>query len=359
MKSLNILIIGIIFGCFALSSTVMAADLPKGLSGISIEGKHYLSWVSGEDSDGDNYDSWAVSRSYLTIKKKGITPFLDSRITLDAHQDGEGDMEVRLKYAYAYFKLNDFSFITKPNIELGLVHMPWLDFEQNMNYYRMIGKMFIERSGLFNSADFGFTFSGYFAGEMDDDYKKSVNKKYAGRYGSFAAGIYNGGGYHAEENNLNKVAEARITLRPMPDVIPGFQVSYFGLTGQGNQSVDVPDWQVNLVKLSYEHSMMTLTGQYAFGKGNQKGSWSDDNDFSGYSLFAEGKFGKNWRGILNYDYFDVNVDMDDDAYNRLIAGVGYDFGKKNILIFNYETKMPEDSDVDPSVEYKLTMQISY
>jgi len=224
VKSATIILIGIFISC-PMFSAVMAGDLPKGLSGISIGAKHYLSYVSGEDSDGENYDYWAVERAYLTIKKKGITPFLDSRITLDAHMDDEGDMEVRLKYAYAYFKLNDVGFITKPNIELGLVHMPWLDFEQNLNYYRMIGKMFIERSGLFNSADFGFTVRGYFGGEMDGDYKKSVNKKYAGRYGSFAAGIYNGGGYHAKEKNLNKVAEARITVRPMPEMIPGLQVS--------------------------------------------------------------------------------------------------------------------------------------
>jgi len=139
-------------------------------------------------------------------------------------------------------------------------------------------------------------------------------------------------------------------------------VSYFGLTGQGHKGVDtlaLPDWQVNLGMLSYEHQLITLTGQYAFGKGNQKGTWADSVDFSGYSLFSEGKFGKHWRGILNYDHFDPNTDTEDDGYNRLIAGVGYDFSKKNILIFNYETKISEDSNVNNSVEYKLTMQISY
>ncbi len=352
----------IIFATMLVSNSAQADDLPKGLKGLSIGGDWYLSHISGEESDGTNYDEWAVTRAYVNIKKKGITPYLDSRITLDAHQDAEGDMEVRLKYAYAHFKFGDMGFVTQPNLELGLVHTPWLDFEQKINRYRMRGTMFIERSGLFNSADFGFTFGGNFGGEMDKDYQKNVNKSYAGKFGSFAVGFYNGGGYHAEETNLNKVAEARISVRPVPDVVPGLQVSYFGTFGDGNFATDSTaseEWKTNIAMLSYEHEMFTVAGQYAFGQGNQKGTWADSVDYSGYSLFAEGKFGPNWRAILNYDFFDINADNDDDAFTKLIVGVGYDFGSSNILLFDYETKSYEMSGVDNSNEYKLTMQIHY
>ena len=34
--------------------------------------------------------------------------------------------------------------------EFGLVHRPWLDFEQKVDQYRAQGKMYIEKSGIFN-----------------------------------------------------------------------------------------------------------------------------------------------------------------------------------------------------------------
>jgi hypothetical protein len=48
--------------------------------------------------------------------------------------------------------------------------------------------MFLERNGILNSADYGICFLGLLGGEMDEDYKKNVNKNHAGKYGSFAIG---------------------------------------------------------------------------------------------------------------------------------------------------------------------------
>ncbi len=50
-------------------------------------------------------------------------------------------------------------------------------------------------------------------------------------------GVYNGSGYHAAENNYqNKPVEYRVSVRPLPDILPGFQATYFGLYGKGNSS---------------------------------------------------------------------------------------------------------------------------
>ncbi len=81
--------------------------------------------------------------------------------------------------------------------------------------------MFLDINKVVSSADFGLVFISYFGGEMSDSYKKKVNKSYAGRYGSMALGIFNGGGYHALEKNMNKSIEGRVTIRPLPDLIPG------------------------------------------------------------------------------------------------------------------------------------------
>ena len=338
-------------------------DLPKGLQGISIGGVYYLKYQAGQENNkADNYNRFTVSRGYLTVKKE-VNDFITSRLTLDTHQDDEGDMKVRVKYIYADFKLPEFVFITAPHAEFGLVHRPWLDFEEHLNYYRMIDKMFMERIDIFNSADFGFTFAGYFGGEMDKDYQKTVNKKYPGRYGSFAVGIYNGGGYHAEESNQNKTFETRLTVRPVPDVIPGLQISELIMIGKGNGSGtldDIEGWNTYATMLSYEHRMLTMTGPYVSGFGNKKGGWSEDDNYSGYSFFAEGKPLKNWRIVGRYDFFDKeDPAADKTAETRIAGGLGYDFGHQNILIFDYEVLSYENDAKEDDNRFQLTMQIHY
>ena len=347
---------------FSAGNMISESDAEK--NDLSIKAKSYLSYQTEINSGDLENGKFQIKRAYLTVKKS-ITKGLSFRTTLDAHQDDEGDMEVRLKYLYAHFKFDDFAFITKPNIEFGLVHGPWLDFEQNLNYYRMLGYMFMERSGLFNSADFGITVGGFFVGEMDKEYKSKVNKKYAGRYGSFAFGIYNGGGYHAIEETDNKVFEGRLTIRPLPDIIPGLQLSYLGIFGDGNHEYgldSIPEWIVNTGMLSYEHELFTFTGQYVSGKGNQKGKYVVDTyksaSVGGFSTFAEIKPDENWRIIARYDNFDKNKDIDDNEEQRYILGVGYDFGKQNILILDFDKTLYENGDMDKNL-MKLTMQLKF
>lgn len=353
-----VLILTLSFQAFADNSD----DLPKGLQGLTFEGLYYLKYQAGQENNGaDNYNQFSVARGYLTVKKK-INDLLSSRITLDTHQDSTGDMKVRVKYVYADFKLPEFVFVTKPHMEFGLVHTPWLDFEEHIDYYRMLDTMFLERIGLFNSADFGLTFAGYFAGELDNDYQKTVHNKYPGRYGSFAIGIYNGGGYHEEETNQNKSIQTRVTVRPIPDSAPGLQVSQLIIFGKGNNSGtlnDINDWQTLATMLSYENKMMTLTGTYVMGYGNKSGSVSDQNDYSGISLFGAGKLTDNWRVIGRFDSFDPNIDVSTDSYTRIIAGAGYDFGHENILILDYEIKSYEASEIENDNRVQLTMQIHY
>jgi len=335
-------------------------------SDMSIGSLSYISYETQiTDDDGLQGGAFKVHRSYLTVKKS-LYKNLGFRMTLDAHQDETGDMKVRLKYVYAHYLFDDLAFITKPNIEFGQVHTPWLDFEEHINYYRMQGTMFMERSGLFNSADFGITAAGYLGGELDADYKKNVNSKYAGRYGSFAFGVYNGGGYHALESTQNKTIEGRVTIRPLPDVIPGMQISYFGIMGKGNSvygTDTIPDWNLNAGMLSYEHKFFILTGQYVMGEGNQKGKFVDDmhvsTNISGYSVFAEGKIDENWRIIARYEDFDKNTDVDNNKEQRFIAGVGYDFGHENILILDFDKTLYEDETKADIDLIKLTMQINF
>ncbi len=81
-------------------------------------------------------------------------------ITLDKEGNDAGNVEIRLKYVYLKIKLDQFNLLKYSYLELGLVHRPWLDFEQNVNKYRVQGKMFLERYSIKNSADFGLFYTG-------------------------------------------------------------------------------------------------------------------------------------------------------------------------------------------------------
>jgi hypothetical protein len=381
-KDFFILCAGLIIA-FLLFSTLIAADtqsagteLPKGLQGISIGGTYYLSYQAGQEANGArNYNRFSVNRGYLTVKKT-INPLISARITLDTYQDNnsgnsKGSFVVRLKYLYAQFNLPSGAFFTEPIVEIGMAHTPWLDFEEKLNPYRMQGTMFVERAGVFGSADLGFTFVTLLGGKISDDYQKRVSNGFPGRYGSFAWGLYNGGGYNAFENNQSKVAQARLTIRPLPDVIPGLQASYFGTFGRSNQSSqedvsndttgesDISKWNTSILMLSYEMPILTLTGQIVTGKGNQKGDWAEEVNYQGYSFFANLKLVKHWKGMVRYDVFDPNTDNDDDAYNRMIIGGGYDFGGGNILLVDYDIKNYQDTSKDPDPRFSINMQINY
>lgn len=338
-------------------------DIVNAFKGFKFGYLWYISYQNGENGkgSGEDYDRFTLKRGYINIEKE-FTPWFSARITPDINQmkddenNYDGSFTVRLKYMYGQFNLPDWSIFTKPYVEVGMVHIPWLDFEEHINFYRCQDTMFIERNKTFNSADLGVTFVSLLGGTMDEEYQHKVNHYYPGRYGSVAVGIYNGSGYHAHEENENKALEGRLTIRPLPDIVPGLQFSYFGIYGKGNKETE-PDWTVNLPFVSYEHEYVTLTGQYYWGKGNQKGK--DEHKKDGYSFFAELKPTKKFSIIGRYDRFDPNTDASADENTRYIAGVAYHFYKqhKNTLLLDYDHVDYKDPSRKDDKRIQLTLQV--
>ena len=365
---------------FAAEEEVSQKDIEsvvKALKGFKFGLLWYLSYMNGEGKDvggsaGDGIDRnrFAVKRGYFRATKE-FMPWFDSHITLDVTQASIKDsslsdsIQVRIKYLYGKFKLPDIGFLTKPNFEVGVVHMPWLDFEENLNFYRCQDTMFIERNGIFNSADVGVTFTSLLSGEMPQDYQGKVNSHYAGRYGSIQAGIYNGGGYAASEKNKNKVLEGRLTLRPSPDVVPGLQLTYFGTTGKGNTDPEVT-WATNLAFGSFESEPIVLTGQYYWGKGQQNGANETEKD--GYSFFTELKLYNMFKDPMNrfsvigrYDHFDPDTKNKDDENTRYIAGLAYYLDKphKNMILLDYDTVNYKQTGKKDDKRVQATLQVAF
>ncbi len=347
--------------------------LPDALQGLKIGGLFYLSYQSGKAYNGmpdqtSSYNQFVLSRGYLDVQKT-ITPYFMGRYTTDITRDGYGDWKTRIKYLYGKFSWKGAAFLTSASAEFGQVHNPWLDFEESINGFRMQGTMFLERNGVFNSADMGVVVGSNLGGKVSESYQKNVNSHYTGRYGTWQAGIYNGGGYHAPERNTNKVIGGRLTIRPLPDVIPGLQVSGLGMTGKGNvaptDSTTSPDWNLFDGMVSFEMPNFTGTAQYYTGKGNQSGSAMYNGKArmqEGYSIFGAIHFWEqNRMSVLGrYDYFDNNTDIStNDVQKRFIAGVAYNMYKGNTWLIDYQRLNHSLSGIPDEDQVQVTLQVKF
>jgi hypothetical protein len=318
----------------------------------------YLSYGFGEKA-GAPYNKEQIGRGYVTLKIAPIDWFR-SRVTLDTHQDETGDFKVRLKYMYGEFVVPiETDYLSEPSLEFGLVHGPWFDFEEHINIYRAQGTMFIERNGVLNSADVGATATILLGRKLPADYQKKVSKQYPGSWGSVQFGVYNGGGYHASEENQNKVFESRISLRPLGPWLPGLQLSHFFVGGKGNTEAE-PDWMLNAFMASFEHEYFTAAAQAAFGRGNQKGDKIDENgdalESLGFSGFLELKLPWIRSALMGrYDWWR----WEDDVSQRFIVGYAFFVYKWNFLLLDLDRVRYDTEGRPDDWQAKLTLQVYF
>lgn len=351
------------------------SELPAALKSFKPIATFYLSYQAGSKYSGSpnttvNYNSFLLKRGYFGAEM-AVTPYLTGRFVSDVTLDSTGDVKLRAKYMYAKFHWKGNEIITNPYMEFGLAHMPWLDFEESINGFRMQDTMFIERNGIFNSADIGVLVGSDLGGSLSSDYKSKVNSRYAGRYGSWQVGVYNGGGYHAAEKNTNKVFEGRLSLRPAPDIVPGLQFTVFGVIGKGNvartNGMELPDWKSFNGMVSYESQYFTFTGQGYFGTGNQGGSALQPDgtsaDQRGFSLFASARIPTpRWTEKISilgrFDEFNTNTRISSDVQRRFIVGVSFHLYKSNILLIDFERLNHSIQTIPDEKRGQVTMQMA-
>lgn len=332
----------ILFSALLLFNPSFAQD-SKDNSGFrentSISGEWFLGFGY---NDYKKLNSFRLKRGYFTIKTR-LNDVFSVRYTQDITTDEEGgdigNVEMRLKYLLLKAKTNDIFFLKDTYLEFGLVHRPWLEYEQKTTGYRVQGKMFSDRYHLVSSADFGVTFAGLIGEEISEEYQEKVSSDYPGQYGSFSFGIYNGGGYHALEYNNNKIIEGRISLRPLPYIIPGVQFSYSFSRGKANTETNNADYRLNIFHLSSVSAGHKLMLQYYRGKGGFGDQYISADGYSyrneGYSGFAELMIPETRFSLFTrYDKL-ISYQEDEISRETFIAGLTYRFLKNKVLL-NYD-----------------------
>lgn len=364
--------------CLIFSGQVYAQDtnepqesksqVTEFLNGIEMSGNWYFSYrhifEEVPPAETVHTNDFVLKRSYFTLKKD-LNDVFSVRYTQDLTVDREGgdagNVETRLKYLYVKAKIDiDSDILTNTWAEVGMVHTPWLDYEQDINTYRVQNQMPSERNRLFNSADFGFVVGGNIGAKMDSEFLDNVSDAMSGKYLSYMFGFYNGGGYSGLEMNNNKVFSARISVRPLPDVIP--EVHFSGMTSIGKGNIpEAPEYQQFLVFAAYTGKQLTLNSQYHNGTGDFGGRYTDPADINesltnhGYSFFGEYKIPKtNFAVWGRYDHF--YIDTIERETNRYIGGIAYRINKNLRLVLDTEAQKIDD---EKDNIYELNLEISF
>ncbi|MCF8304124.1 MAG: hypothetical protein K9I94_12670 [Bacteroidales bacterium] len=340
----TLLIIFLVFQMYTLKgqpSSDSANFISRALNDVTFSGQWFLGYQHLENPTG-SANAFTLKRGYITFKKS-INPNISVRftqdITLDKEGSDAGNIEMRLKYCYLKLSPPGMDIFKHSYVELGLVHRPWIDFEQDINRYRVQGKMFLERNRLINSADFGITYVSLLGGMIGKNYREKVNEDFPGKYGSIVLGIYNGSGYHDIEENKNKTFEGRLSIRPLPSSFPGLQLSYNFAYGKGNIPEN-PDFFLNHAFISYQSPYAVLTGQYYSSKGNAAGTYID-KDYTalrsdGYSFFVELKDPKSEIAIFGrYDNFTYDG-FTTTRNHSIIGGLSYSFAGMNKIVLDID-----------------------
>jgi hypothetical protein len=328
---------------------------------VKVGGTAFLSYQDGQ-SGGADYAKFVIKRAYINLGAT-LSPWLSARITPDVTLDtATGETKYRLKFAYGLFSVGSFGPITGVAVQAGMVPTPWLEFEDKVDQYRMQDAMFLDRLGIISSADVGVMVAGTFGGEAPAKLCKDLPAASPGRYGSFALGIYNGGGYTASEKNTNKPIQGRLTIRPLPGVVPGFQVSGFGVTGKGNTAAN-PDWTLSAGAVSFESRWATVMATYVRGKGNLSGTAVDAAGkslaYEAWSGFVEAKVARTWSVIGRYDLATPDTRVTNVKTARTIAGVAYHLGQGNDILLDRDVVRYEGTSKPDDARTQLTLQIKF
>ena len=298
---------------------------------LKISGKIYLHYDytrNSPEQDQKDLGEFKLTKAKITLKKYFEEGNKDNyfRFTTDAYQDDNGSWNVRVKYAYLNWK---FSNIFKT--EIGLAHRPWVSWEEeHIWFHRDVDKAFIEdKDGahLLTSSDFGIAVKG--------NYKKFFD---------YMVGIYNGEGYHEEEDDkhFGKSVEGRISFYPWKGVILALHTAQIFNNGEDERNLHIYQGLI-----AYHNPYFLIAGQYIYDheEGNSLPSYNHygfvlngDIKFRKFSLF--GRYGYwNFDDKYTEEHLTGNLATDykyTDRYQWL-GGIAYKWNKyiRTSLAYKY------------------------
>jgi hypothetical protein len=284
------------------------------------------------DVDGNSVtgNSFNIARAYINVSGT-ISHIVAFRVTPDITRETgtgsalNGSLTYRLKYAYAQFNLDDW--LPRGSwVRFGMQQTPWVDFIDTVYRYRFQGTTLEDRETLLSSSDVGATF----------------HYNFAGNYGDFHGGFYNGDNYNRAEANDQKAIMLRGTVRPLPmhATLRGLRVTGFY---DHDAYVKEAERRRAILGLTYEHRWFN-TGWNYLSTTDQTRVVNPKLDGHGFSAWVTPKTpkGYGWEGLLRFDHLiqEQSTSTTNGERNRTIAGVAYWFPRQGsasaAVLFDYE-----------------------
>src|SRR6266566_8076270 len=227
----------------AVSAQTSAQQAPQ----VSVTGVVYTQYQYS-DAPIAAKSTFDMTRAYVNVLGRfsnGITTRVTTDIIPSAAAPGQ---VIRLKYAFAAWTPTGSSLTYK----LGMIHTPYVDFEETLWDYRMQGTIAVDRNGYMTAADIGAGVDGHWKNEQ-------LNGQLV---------IVNGEGYSGGTGDFRKDLEARVSVRLQPTNdatrVGGLRVT--GYAGIGKVTGTGADRNRYLGLLSYKTQQYTLAGEFVSTK---------------------------------------------------------------------------------------------
>jgi len=293
----------------------------------TVQSEPKLTDVDGNSVTGNSFN---IARAYINVTGN-ISHLVAFRVTPDITRESgtgsalNGSLTYRLKYAYAQFNLDDWM----PRgswVRFGMQQTPWVDFIDTVYRYRFQGTTLEDRETILSSSDVGATF----------------HYNFAGNYGDFHGGFYNGDNYNRAEANDQKAIMLRGTVRPLPEhaTLQGLRVTGFY---DHDAYVKEAERRRAILGVTYEHPWVNAGWNYV-STVDQTRIANPKLDGHGYSAWVTPKTpkGYGWEGLLRFDHLiqEQATSTTNGERNRTIAGVAYWFRRQGsvsaAILLDYE-----------------------
>lgn len=234
---------------------------------VTVSGVAYAQYGYLLKDTANHVNTFDITRAYVNLIGR-FAGGVGARVTLDVNRPaGDNSLRYRLKYAYATYQPAGSALTFK----LGMIHTPFLDWEEALWDYRMQGQMAMERGGYMTSSDIGAGVDGKWGPDK-------VNMQLT---------FVNGEGYSGGPGDQRKDVEGRVSVRLL-DTDDSTRVGGLRLTGyaQYGKPTGGGKRQRYLGMLSYRSKAFTLAGEYAITKDSvAAGPLLDGQVASGFGVF--------------------------------------------------------------------------
>jgi hypothetical protein len=278
------------------ASAVQAQASAQQVPQVSVTGVVYTQY---QYTDAPVHTStFDMTRAYVNVLGRfanGIT----TRVTTDILPNAAGNDFVRLKYAFAAWTPTGSSLTYK----MGMIHTPFVDWEETLWDYRMQGTIAVDRNGAMTSADIGVGVDGKWNNDQ-------VNGQLV---------IVNGEGYSGGTGDFRKDVEARVSFRIQPtndaSRVGGMRVT--GYAGIGKYTGTGADRTRYLGQFSYRTQQFTVAGDFV----SRKDAAIKGTIISAFGVYHLSNSKVSFIGRV--DIVDPNTAVANDGNTRIIGGASF------------------------------------